>query len=239
MCVLAVKFLRQIDSLKTPPAPAEALKQAACLTVNRHSRQKSFRGKPPKADWEQSAGKVRRRIRSAVMKSNSRKDDVLVRAVAHAFFDSTHGLQSCATGYMLPPVRYSVVAWYVRQEPELAYNDDLDNWDASDDENVAVPEHGKLDSGVMAYPHDDMPWLDLTSLLKDDPGCLRCFKIISPSSNSQVPREAQPYVLADLNALVKGQQRQKIKDLLPRVRCLTVHPEDPLYLTELERLTTI
>lgn len=184
------------------------------------------------------AMQVRRRIRSAVMKTNSSKDDLLVRAVAHAFFDSTHGLQGCATGYQLPPVSYSVVAWYIRQEPELGFIDEISDHHAYDDED-AVPEQGKLDSGVMAYSHDQMPSLDLTSLLQDDLGCLRCFKILSPHSNPQIPREAQPHVIADLNALVKGQQQQKIQDLLPRVRCLTVHPEDPAYVTELERLTTM
>ena len=92
----------------------------------------------------------------------------------------------------------------------------------------------------MGYPNDHVPFSDLTSLLKEDPGCQRCFKIISPYSNPQNPTgQAQPYVIADLKALIKGQQLQKVQDLLPRVRYLTVHPEDPAYLTEVNRLTTV
>ena len=61
---------------------------------------------------------VRRRIRSAVMKSHGTEGDMLVRAVANAFFDEEHGLHACPTGYLLAPVSYSVVAQYIRQETD-------------------------------------------------------------------------------------------------------------------------
>lgn len=180
---------------------------------------------------------VRRRLRSAVMKSNNSEDDFLVRAVAQAFFDSKYGLQACEKGYLMPPVSYSVIAWYIRQETDLELEDDFDNWYASDAEDVAVVEQ---EYRGLVYPHEEMDMPDLTCLLVADPDCEQYFKVLrSPYSNRQIPIQSQPCVIADLSALIKGRQLQKIKDLLPQVRYLTVHPEDPAYLTELNRLTTM
>lgn len=70
------------------------------------------------------------------MKSQSANDEDIVRAIACAFFDSEHGLQACATGYVVAPVAYSVVAGYIRQDTALPSDNDIDNGYASEDDTV-------------------------------------------------------------------------------------------------------
>ena len=174
------------------------------------------------------------------MKSRSTEDDFLVRAVAHAFFDSEDGLQECAAGYLLAPVSYSAVAWHIRHNTDLSFDDDFDNWylnedgvdeQLSDDCSAPPPQTYPVDEG------NDMP--DLTSLLEGDEECQRFFIILrSPNSNLQILRESQPYVTADLHALIHGYQLQRVQDIMPRVHALVVHPEDPAYQAEFNRLAT-
>ena len=84
---------------------------------------------------------------------------------------------------------------------------------------------------------NDMP--DLTTFLDQDE-CSHFFTILhGPDSNLQVPRQAQPYVIADLHALIKGNQLQKVQDILSQTYMLTVHPEDPAYEVELRQLMTL
>lgn len=174
------------------------------------------------------------------MKSRSAEDEDLVRAIACAFLDEEHGLQACAAGYLLPPVSYSLVAWYIRQNTELQFEDDSDNLYASghgsmDEQDVHNSYPQKID-----YPFDEgteMP--DLTTLL-DQQECNQFFTVLnSPDSNLQTPKQAQPYVIADLHALIKGSQLQKVQDVLSQTCMLTVHPEDPAYEMELRKLTTL
>ena len=183
---------------------------------------------------------VRRRLRTAVNKSCSTPDELLVRAIAGAFLDSEHGLQDCATGYLLPPVSYSVVAWYIRQDTDLAFTDDFDN-EYANEEDIADEQDLHHDHAALAkvFPQEEgnsMP--DLTSLLEQGE-CAHFFKILrSPNSSLQVPAKSQPYVTADLHALIHGYQLQRVQDVLPRVHALSLHPEDSAYAAEYDRLTT-
>lgn len=80
---------------------------------------------------------------------------------------------------------------------------------------------------------------DLSSLFEDREDCKCYFTVLrSPHSNLPTSRQSQPYVIADLHALIQGYQLQKVQDLMPRVHHLSVHPEDPAYAAELHRLTT-
>ena len=172
------------------------------------------------------------------MKSHSTEDDVLVRATARAFFDSKQGLQACGKGYLMTPVSCGAVAWYIRQETESKSSDDFENLHANEDD--AANEHDDFQNpGADPFDEEsDMP--DLTSLLEDQPDCKRFFKVLrSPYSNQQTPEKSQPYVIADLHALIQGRQLQKVQDLLSRVHQLAVHPEDPAYVAEFDRLTTM
>lgn len=188
---------------------------------------------------------MRRRLRTAVIKSHTRPDEDLVRAIACAFFDNEHGLQNCATGFLLPPVSYSVVAWYIRRDTDYVFNDDFDNWygDEVDVQSEPAKYHTlPHNAGFLPqYTHEegfDMPMPDLTSLIEGDPDCSRFFRVLcSPNSDVQIPCKSQPYVIADLRALIQGYSLQKVQDILPRIRALTVHPEDPAYAAELNRLT--
>lgn len=178
-----------------------------------------------------------------MMKSYSAPDEFLVRAVACAFLDEEHGLQACATGYLLPPVSYSLVAWYIRQNTELKITDDFDNSYASQYDAVEEQNMQNSSANLPGIEHsfdagDDM--LDLTTLLEDQAECKRCYKVLrSPKSNLQTVNESQPHVIADLHALITGYHLQKVQDLLPQIHVLTVHPEDQTYVAELKRLTTV
>ena len=174
---------------------------------------------------------VRRRLRSAVMKSHSTEGDILVRAVANAFFDSEHGLQACAKGFLMAPVSYSVVAWYIRRDTDLKFADDFDNCYANEDDAMIEQDR------VCNLAANDMP--DLTSLLNNQHDCKRYFTVVrSQDSNQQTPQQSQPYVIANLQALIEGSQLQKVQDVLSQVQYLTVHPQDPAYQTEFNRLNT-
>lgn len=181
---------------------------------------------------------MRRRLRTAVNKSRSTPDESLVRAIAGAFFDSEHGLQDCATGYLLPPVSYSVVAWYIRQDTNLKFSDDFDNWYAN--EEGVVDEHDRAAlAGSLHQEGDGTDMPDLTSLLEHREECAHFFKVLrSSGSTLQTPAMSQPYVIADLYALIQGYQLQRVQDVLPRIHVLTLHPEDPAYAAECDRLTT-
>ena len=174
------------------------------------------------------------------MKSRSAQDEDLVRAVACAFLDEEHGLQACAAGYLLPPVSYSLVAWYIRQNTEMQFEDDFDNMYASGHDGMGKQNVHISYAQNIGYPSDegnDMP--DLTSLLDQDE-CRQFFTVLhSPMSNLQIPRFSQPYVTADLHALIKGNQLQKVQDVLSQTYTLTLHPEDPAYETELRQFTTV
>ncbi|DBA82708.1 TPA: hypothetical protein ACH3X1_006943 [Trebouxia sp. C0004] len=90
------------------------------------------------------------------------------------------------------------------------------------------------------YPFDegnDMP--NLTTFLDQDEFNQFFTVLHSPDSNLQNPRQSQPYVIADLHALIKGNQLQKVQDVLSQTYMLTVHPEDPAYETELRQLTVV
>lgn len=178
---------------------------------------------------------MRRRLRTAVNKSRSTPDESLVRAIAGAFFDSEHGLQDCATGYLLPPVSYSVVAWYIRQDTDLKFNDEFDNWYANEEGAVDEHDHAAL-AGSLPQEEDGTGMPDLTSLLEHREECAHFFKVLR--SSLQTPAMSQPYVTADLHALIQGFQLQKVQDVLPRIHVLTLHPEDPAYAAECDRLTT-
>ena len=181
---------------------------------------------------------VRRRLRSAVMKSHSTEGDILVRAVASAFFDSEHGLQACAKGYLMAPVSYSVVAWYIRRDTDLKFADDFDNWHANEDD--AMIEQDSLRNLAANQQDEANGTPDLTSLLDNKHDCKRFFTVLrSQDSIQQTPQQLQPYVIADLQALIEGSQLQKVQDVLSQVQYLTVHPEDPAYQTEFNRLKTI
>ena len=175
------------------------------------------------------------------MKSRSAKDEELVRAIACAFFDSKHGLQACATGYLMTPVSYSVVAWYIRQDTVLHSDNDFDNGCASEDDAMDeqdMPSGHAEPSRQYNGEGNDMP--DISSLLEDREDCKRYFTVLrSPHNNLPTPEQSQPYLIADLHTLIQGYQLQKVQDLLPRVHQLSVHPEDPAYATELHRLTTL
>lgn len=81
---------------------------------------------------------------------------------------------------------------------------------------------------------------DLTHSLESHPNCNRFFTVLpSPNSNEPAPQDAQPYVIADLHAMIEGGQLQKVQDVLSQVHHLTVHPQDPSYQTELSRLTIV
>lgn len=176
-----------------------------------------------------------------MMKSYSAPDEFLVRAVACAFLDEEHGLQACATGYLLPPVSYSLVAWYIRQNTELNFTDDFDNSYASQYDAVEEQDlrNGSANLPGIGYSSDaGKDLLDLTTLLEDQAECKRCFTVLrSPESNLQTVKESQPYVTVDLHALITGYHLQKVQDLLPQIHVLTVHPEDRTYVAELKRLT--
>ena len=175
------------------------------------------------------------------MKSCSCEDEILVRAVARAFFDSEAGLQDCAARYLLLPVSYSSIAWYIRQSPETGYDDNASSSPAVGD--IAADEHETHavdDNDEVLSVHgghdatNDMP--DLSVLLEDQ-RCQQKFSVLhSPDSNQQISTESQPYVIADLHALIQGYHLQKVQDLLPQIQALTVHPADPAYATELKRL---
>lgn len=168
------------------------------------------------------------------MKSHT-EGDLLVRAVANAFFDEEHGLQACATGYLLTPVSYSVVAAYLRQETDLEPASGFDQGQAINED--AVFEDTLHESRANFWVGgNDMPDA-MTNVLHSHP---RFFTVLcSPDSNEQAPQDAQPYVIADLHALIEGGQLQKVQDVLSQVHHLTVHPQDPSYQTELRRLTTV
>ena len=174
------------------------------------------------------------------MKSRSAQDEDLVRAIACAFLDEEHGLQACAAGYLLPPVSYSLVAWYIRQNTELQFEDDFDNLYASGHDGMDEQDVHNSYAQNIDYPfgeRNDMP--DLTTFL-DQEECNQFFTVLhSPDSNLQIPKQSQPYVIADLHALIKGNQLQKVQDVLSQTYMLTVHPEDPAYETELRQLTTV
>ena len=180
---------------------------------------------------------MRRRLRTAVNKSRSTPDESLVRAIAGAFFDSEHGLQDCATGYLLPPVSYSVVAWYIRRDTNLKFSDDFDNWYANEEGALDKHDHAAL-AGSLPQEEDGTDMPDLTSLLEHREECAHFFKVLRSGSNLQTSAKSQPYVVADLHALIQGYQLQKVQDVLPRVHALTLHPEDPAYAAEYDRLTT-
>ncbi|KAL0036533.1 hypothetical protein WJX77_011879 [Trebouxia sp. C0004] len=208
--------------------------------VNRKSRQRRFNGKTAKVDWKQSIGKARRSIRTAIVKSRSTQHEDLVRAIACAFLDEEHGLQACAAGYLLPPVSYSLVAWYIRQNTELQFEDDFDNLYASGHEGMDEQDMHNSNGQNTDYPFDegnDMP--NLTTFLDQDEFNQFFTVLHSPDSNLQNPRQSQPYVIADLHALIKGNQLQKVQDVLSQTYMLTVHPEDPAYETELRQLTVV
>lgn len=171
------------------------------------------------------------------MKSHRTEGDKLVRAVASAFFDEEHGLQACATGYLLAPVSYSVVAQYIRQETNLQSADGFDQGHAIKED--AAVEDTLHESGANLWGGgNDM--LDLTHLLENHPKCKGFFTVLpSPNSNDPAPQDAQPYVIADLHAMIEGGQLQKVQDVLSQVHHLTVHPQDPSYQTEFSRLTTV
>ncbi|DBA72662.1 TPA: hypothetical protein ACH3X2_010403 [Trebouxia sp. C0005] len=208
--------------------------------VNRNSRQRRFNGKTAKVDWKPSIGKARRSIRTAIMKSRSAEDDYLVRAIACAFLDEEHGLQACAAGYLLPPVSYSLIAWYVRQNTDLEFDDDFDNMNASGHDGMDEQDEHVSYAENVEYPFDEgTDTLDLTTLLDQDE-CKQFFTVLhGPTSNLQNPRQSQPYVIADLHALIKGNQLQKVQEVLSQTYMLTVHPEDPAYETELRQLMTV
>lgn len=174
------------------------------------------------------------------MKSRSAEDEDLVRTIACAFLDEEHGLQVCAAGYLLLPVSYSLIAWYIRQNTELQFEDDFDNMYASGHDGMDKQDVHNSYAQKIEYPFDqgnDMP--DLTTLLDQDK-CSQFFTVLhSPDSNLQIPRQSQPYVIADLHALIKGNQLQKVQDVLSQTYMLTVHPEDPAYEMELRQLTTV
>ncbi len=183
---------------------------------------------------------ARRSIRTAIMKSRNAQHEELVHAIACAFLDEEHGLQACTTGYLLPPVSYSLVAWYIRQNTELQFKDDFDNLYASGHDGMDEQDaHSSYAQNIdyLFGEGNDMP--DLTTFLDQDE-CSHFFTILhGPDSNLQVPRQAQPYVIADLHALIKGNQLQKVQDILSQTYMLTVHPEDPAYEVELRQLTTL
>lgn len=181
---------------------------------------------------------VRRRLRSAVMKSHSTEGDILVRAIASAFFDSEHGLQACAKGYLMAPVSYSVVAWHIRRHTDVKFADDFDNWHALPNEDDAIIEQDDLRNRIANCQDikNDLP--DLTSLIEKQHDCKRFFTVLrSQDKNQQTPQQSQPYVIPDLQALIEGNQLQKVQDVLSKVQYLAVHPEDPAYQTEFNRLT--
>lgn len=174
------------------------------------------------------------------MKSRSAEDDYLVRAIACAFLDEEHGLQACAAGYLLPPVSYSLIAWYVRQNTDLEFDDDFDNMNASGHDGMDEQDEHVSYAENVEYPFDEgTDTLDLTTLLDQDE-CKQFFTVLhGPTSNLQNPRQSQPYVIADLHALIKGNQLQKVQEVLSQTYMLTVHPEDPAYETELRQLMTV
>lgn len=158
-----------------------------------------------------------------------------MRAVASAFFDEEHGLQACATGYLMAPVSYSVVAQYIRQETDMDFADGLDHGHAIK-EGAALEDTLHESRANLWGGENDMP--DLTHLLENQPICKRCFTLLLSPDSEQAPQDAQPYVIANLHALIEGGQLQKVQDVLSQVHRLTVHPQDPSYQTELSRLTT-
>ena len=179
---------------------------------------------------------VRRRLRSAVMKSHSTEGDILVRAIASAFFDSEHGLQACAKGYLMAPVSYSVVAWHIRRHTDVKFADDFDNWHANEDD--AMIEQDDLRNLIANYQDQKNDLPDLTSLIEKQHDCKRFFTVLgSQDKNQQTPQQSQAYVIADLQELIEGKQLQKVQDVLSKIQYLAVHPEDPAYQTELNRLT--
>lgn len=180
---------------------------------------------------------VRRRLRSAVLKSHSTEGGILVRAIASAFFDSEHGLQACAKGYLMAPVSYSVVAWYIRRDTDVKFVDDFVNWHATEDDAIIKQDDLRNLTANRQDEGNDMP--DLTSLLETSRGCKHFFTVLhSQDSSQQTPQQSQPYVIADLQALIERSQLQKVQDVLSQVQCLSVHPEDPAYQREFNRLTT-
>lgn len=163
-----------------------------------------------------------------------------MRAIACAFLDEEQGLQACATGYLLPPVSYSLVAWYIRQNTELQFKDDFDNLYASGHDGMDEQDVHNSYAQNIDYPFDEgNDMSDLTTLLDQDK-CNQFFTVLhSPDSSLQIPRQSQPYVIADLHALIKGNQLQKVQDVLSQTYTLAVHPEDPVYETQLRQLTTV
>ena len=181
---------------------------------------------------------IRRRVRSAVMKSHSAEGDILVRAIASAFFDSKHGLQACAKGYLMTPVSYSVIAWYIKQDTDLKITGNFDSWHASGDGATVEQNTFRNLPACCQNEANDTP--DLTSLLENQHNCKRFFTVLRcQDSNQQNAQQSEPYVIADLQTLIAGNQLHKVQDVLSQVRYLTVHPEEPAYQTEFNRLTTI
>lgn len=181
---------------------------------------------------------VRRRLRSAVMKSHSTQGEILVCAIASAFLDSEHGLQACAKGYLMAPVSYSAIAWYIRRDTDLKFVDGVDDWHANEDDAMVEQDGLRNLAASRECEGDDIP--DLTSVLENQHDCKRFFTVLrSRDSKQRDPQQSQPYVIADLQSLIEGSQLQKVQDVLSQVQYLTVHPEDPAYQTEFNRLTTL
>lgn len=139
-----------------------------------------------------------------------------------------------------------MVAWYIGQRTDLHIQDDFDNWFVKKKDTCVWPDMynisgrpltlgmpvGDMDSAALLSP-------DLTSLIETQPECQPFFTLLrSPNSNLQIPAQSQPYVLADLNALMPRPRRKKVQDILSQVKKLTVHPEHPTYAMQCAKLAT-
>ena len=191
------------------------------------------------------------RLWTAIKESQSGQNGDLVRAVARACLSGSHGFKACANGFVLTPVPYSAVAEHIRADcPGISFRNDcssatLDEEDSDNEEGEDAEEqqyHYYQDSYASSYSNqythdsdeesddcdsnqdDDAAWT-LTQLLDSD-DCQRFFMVLRSFKGSQ------PYVIADLHALIERPQLDELRDVLPSVHTRAVHPDQLTHMTK-------
>lgn len=173
---------------------------------------------------------VQDKLWTAVRKSRGSHSEDLVRAIARACL-SVPGFQACATGYLMLPASFSRIAWYIRNDcPDYSFIDDFDNT-LADSSDRQGNEYDYSDQNHHMHDTAADEWT-LTNLLELKQ-CQRYFTILHRSDSSQ------PYVAANLQALIAKPQLPKVQDLLPIVHTVTVHPDNPAFPEECARLQTV